>query len=335
MTVPHPIVRRVLLAPLVLLVEAALVVVSPLLAALAALASPFAGGARPLRMLIIAVAYAARHVAATLACLGLWVASGFGARNASERFQAAHYGLLGWFVDGIYDAAVRAARVTVRMTESETAERVLSAGERPVIVFSMHSGEGDSLLVIHQLLCRHGRRPRIVMHEALALDPLIDVMGRRLPNRFVDPRGGDTEVEIAAMSRALGPRDAVLIFPEGGNSSPERRRRAAERLEQRGHHEEAEWARGMRHVSAPRPGGALAAIETAPEADIVFIAHVGFPSGMAETWKLLPRPQTVEVRVWHAPASEVPAGHDERIDWLFHWWCRLDDWVDERVRTPG
>ena len=44
------------------------------------------------------------------------------------------------------------------------------------------------------------------MHEALALDPLIDVLGRRLPNRFVDPRGGDIEVEIAAMSRDLGPQ---------------------------------------------------------------------------------------------------------------------------------
>jgi len=331
-TLPPVLVRRLVLAPLVLFAEAALLVASPALAMLAALASPLFGGRRPLRMLVIAVAFAAWHLAATLGCFGLWLASGFGVLGAAERFQAAHYALLGRFVDGVYTAAVRAARVTVRMTESEAAERVLSAGERPVIVFSMHSGEGDSLLVIHQLLCRHARRPRIVMHEALALDPLIDVMGRRLPNRFVDPRGGDTEVEIAAMSRGLGPRDAVLIFPEGGNSSPERRRRAVERLERGGHHEEAEWARGLRHVSAPRPGGALAAIDAAPEADIVFVAHVGFPSGVAETWRLLPHAQTVEVRVWHAPASGVPAGRDARIDWLFHWWCRLDDWVDERVR---
>jgi 1-acyl-sn-glycerol-3-phosphate acyltransferase len=324
-------VRRLVVAPIVVLVEAAVVLASPALALLAALASPFLGGLRPLRMLAIAVTYAARHVAATLACLGLWVASGFGARSGAARFQAAHYALLGWFVAGVYDAAVRAARVTVRVTESEAAEQILSARERPVIVFSMHSGEGDSLLVIHQLLCRHGRRPRIVMHEALALDPLIDAMGRRLPNRFVDPRGGDTEVEFAAMSSGLGPADAVLIFPEGGNSSPERRRRAVQRLEQLGHHEEAGWARGMRHVSAPRPGGALAAIEAAPDADIVFIAHVGFPSGLAETWRLLPHPQAVEVRVWHAPASGVPAERDARIDWLFHWWCRLDGWVDERL----
>ena len=62
-----------------------------------------------------------------------------------------------------------------------------------MVVLSIHSGEGDSLLVLDHLLRRHGRRPRIVMHELLALDPLIDVIGRRLPNRFVDPRGGDIE----------------------------------------------------------------------------------------------------------------------------------------------
>jgi 1-acyl-sn-glycerol-3-phosphate acyltransferase len=219
------------------------------------------------------------------------------------------------------------------MVESEAAERVLSAAERPVIVLSMHSGEGDTLLVIHQLLCRHARRPRIVMHEALALDPLIDVMGRRLPNRFVDPRGGDTEVEIAAMSRDLGRDDAVLIFPEGGNFSHRRRQRGIERLEEGGHHEEAGWARRMRNVSAPRPGGALAAIDAAPEAEIVFVAHVGFPHSLGEAWRQLPQPQTVAVRVWRAEPGEVPAEHDARIDWLFHWWCRLDDWVDER--RPG
>ena len=330
MTLPPTLVRRLVLAPLVLAVDAALLLLSPALGVLAVLLSPLTGGRRPLRVLAIAVTFAARHLAATLACLGLWVASGFGIRTRAERFQAAHYAVLRWFVDGVYAAAARAARVGVQMSESEAAERVLSAAERPVIVFSTHSGEGDSLLVIHQLLCRHGRRPRIVMHEALALDPLIDVMGRRLPNRFVDPRGGDTEVEIAAMSRGLRPGDAVLIFPEGGNSTPERRRRSAERLEQLGHHEEARWARRMRHVSAPRPGGALAAVDAAPEAEIVFVAHVGFPSGLGEAWKELPRPQTIEVRVWHASRDDMPAEHDARIDWLFHWWCRLDDWVGER-----
>ena len=318
MRVPPRPVRRLVLAPLLLLAELAFLLVSPALALLAALTSPLLGG-RPLRLLAIAVAFVARHVAATVRLLGM-----------SAQDQEAHYELMRWFVGGVYDAAVRAARVELRVTDSEPAEAVLSGRDRPLLVLSMHSGEGDSLLVLHQLLCRHRRRPRIVLHEALRMDPLIDVLGSRLPNRFVDPRGGDTELEIAAMSRGLAAEEAVLIFPEGGNFSPERRQRGIERLEAAGHDEEARWAKRMRHVQAPRPGGALAALEAAPEADVVFVAHVGFPRSFAEVWRLLPDAHTVELRLWHTRAADVPGGRDERIDWLFGWWCTLDDWVAER-----
>ena len=317
---PWP-VRRLVLAPLMVLAELAFLLVSPGLALLAALVAPLLGS-RPLRTLAIAVAFVARHLAATLRLLAM-----------SPRDQAAHYAVMRWFVGGVYDVAMRAARANLLVTDSDAAEAVLSRRDRPLLVLSIHSGEGDSLLVLHQLLCRHERLPRIVLHEALRIDPLIDVLGSRLPNRFVDPRGGDTEVEIAAMSRGLGGEEAVLIFPEGGNFTAERRKRGIERLERAGHHEEAEWARRMRHVQAPRPGGALAALEAAPEADVVFVAHVGFPRSFREAWRMLPTAQTVELRLWHAAASEVPAGHDERIDWLFGWWCTLDDWVADR--QPG
>jgi len=330
MRVPPTIVRRVLVAPVVLLVEAAVVIVSPLLGLVAALLSPLVGGRRLLRLLAIAVGYSARHVACTIACFGLWVASGFGRHADSARIQRAHYAVLRWFVGGVYRSMVRRARVDVTVTDSETAEEVLSAGRRPVVVLSRHAGEGDSLLVLHQLLCRHGRRPRIVLHEALRLDPLIDVLGARLPNRFVDPRGGDTEVEIAAMTADVGDDGAVLIFPEGGNFSRARRLRGIERLEQAGHDEEATWAREMEHVSAPRPGGALAALDAAPHADVVFVGHVGVPIGFKDLWRRLPAKQTVELKLWVVGPEDVPADRDERIDWLFGWWRTLDGWVGER-----
>ena len=265
-----------------------------------------------------------------MACLGLWLASGFGRRAELPRSERAHYAVLRWFVGGVYRSLTRLARVDVRVSESAAAEEALSARRRPVIVLSRHAGEGDSLLVLHQLLCRHGRRPRLVLHEALRMDPLIDVLGRRLPNRFVDPRGGDTEVEIAAMARDLGDDGAVLIFPEGGNFSHARRQRGIERLERAGHAEEAAWAREMQHVSAPRPGGALAALEAAPHADVVFVGHVGVPIGFRDLWRLLPAEQTVELRLWIVGADEVPADRDEQIDWLFGWWRMLDRWVAER-----
>ncbi|MDQ3723723.1 MAG: 1-acyl-sn-glycerol-3-phosphate acyltransferase [Actinomycetota bacterium] len=324
--------KRLVVAPLVLLVEAALVVLSPLLGLIAAVLSPVTGGRRPLRALAIAVDYAVRHLACTLACGVLWVASGCGRHVRSPRMQRAHYAVLGWFVAGIYRTMTRLARVELRTTDSELAERALSA-PGPVVVLSRHAGEGDSLLVLHELLCHHRRRPRVVLHEALRLDPLIDMLGRRLPNRFVDPRGGDTESEIAAMARDLGDEDALLIFPEGANFSRTLRQRAIERLERAGHAEEAAWARDMRHVAAPRPGGALAAIDAAPHADVVFLGHAGMPVGVGALWRRLATGQCIEMRLWLEPAERIPTGHDERIDWLFGWWRTVDAWVGER-ETP-
>lgn len=330
--VPPKLVRRLVIAPVVLALELAALLLSPALLLAALVASPFFGGLRPLRAVLIALVFALRHGAATVACLGLWVASGFGLRTRSEAMQRAHYAVMRWFVGGVYRAIVRVARVEVKVVESPEADEVLSSGQRPVVVLSRHAGEGDTLLVIHELLCRHRRGPRVVMHDALRLDPLIDVLGERLPHRFVDPRGGDTEVEIAAMAGELGRTGALVIFPEGTNFSPDKRRRGIERLEQAGHVEEAAWARGMRHLSAPRPGGALAAIAAAPDVDVVVMGHVGFPTGMREVWRRLPEPQTIEVRLWHEPSSAIPAQRDDQIDWLFGWWRRLDDWVEDRNR---
>ncbi len=328
--VPPTLVRRVVLAPLVALVELAIVLASPLLALVAVLVSALTGGAwRPLRVVAMTVGWACRHLLGMLACLGLWVAGGFGLRADAERMRRGHHAVLSWFIAGVNRTAMRWARVTVRVTGSEAAERALSERERPVVVLSRHAGEGDSLIVLHALLCRYGRRPRVVLHEALRLDPLLDVLGHRLSYRFIDPRGGDIETEIGVMASNLAGADAVLIFPEGGNFSPERRERGIERLERHGYDEEAAWARGMEHVAAPRPGGALAAIEAAPDADVVFVGHVGMPAGWRNLWHELRTPRTVRLRLWHVPARDVPEDRDEQIDWLFGRWCTLDGWVDE------
>ncbi len=325
MKAPSPLVRRTLLAPLILGVELALVLLSPLLAALAALLSPLAGGRRPVRLLALVLAWAGGHLLSVIAC---WLV------HVTRDDRGRYYAVMRWFVGAIAQTALRVGRVKVTVYDSERAEAVLSS-ETPVVVLSIHSGEGDSLLVLDHLLRRHRRRPRIVMHQALAADPLIDMIGTQLPNRFIDPRGGDIEVEIAKMSEGLGARDAVVIFPEGGNFTAERRRRSIERLLHRGHHEQAEQARGMEHVLAPRPGGALAALESAPHADVIFMTHHGFPDGFDEVWRQLPGPTRIDVQLWHVPASELPEGNDERIRWLFGWWETLDAWVAVRRLRDG
>ena len=330
MKVPPKVVRRLVIAPLVVGVEALLVLLSPVLLLLALVASPFFGGLRPLRAAVIALAGVARHMAALLFCLGLWVASGFGRRMGGEAMQRLHYDVMRWFVSGLYTTIAGIARVRVEVVESAKAGAVLSARDRPVLLLARHAGEGDTLLVIYELLCPHRRGPRVVMHERLRLDPLVDVLGERLPNRFVDPRGGDTERDVAEMAATLGDDDALVIFPEGRNFSEAHRLRAIERLEQAGHAEQAAAARAMRRMSAPRPGGVLAAVEAAPAADVVVMGHAGFPYGLKDVWRNLPAEQVVQVRLWHEPAEAIPRDPDAGRDWLFGWWQTADDWVAER-----
>jgi hypothetical protein len=67
------------------------------------------------------------------------------------------------------------------VSESDAAGAVLSTHDRPVIVLGRHAGEGDTLLVLFELLCPHRRGPRIVLHERLRLDPVIDLLGGACP----------------------------------------------------------------------------------------------------------------------------------------------------------
>jgi 1-acyl-sn-glycerol-3-phosphate acyltransferase len=329
---PPRLVRRLVVAPLVGLLEVVLLILSPLLLLVAALLSPFFGGWRPVRLLSIGLVYAWRHVTAMVACLWLWLRGGFGRRFGEEDLVDAHYGVMRWFVDGIYRAVVRIAHVHVDVRDSEAEEARVTEGERPVLVLGRHAGAGDSLLIIYELLCRERRRPRVVMKDLLRWDPLIDMLGERLPNRFVDPRGGDIEHEIATMAGELDARAALIIFPEGGNFTAERRVRSIERLEEAGHDDEAAKARSMRNVMAPRPGGSIAAIAAAPDADVVIVGHVGFPPSFSHIWRmLLPDEQSVELREWVYDASDLPASFDDRIDWLFEHWLELDAWVGERL----
>jgi 1-acyl-sn-glycerol-3-phosphate acyltransferase len=329
---PPKLVRRLLLTPLMLVVTAVAVVLSPIEALLAALVSPFLGNWRPLRLLWISVSYLMRDALSTVAFFVLWLASGFGRFADSPPMRRAHYAVLGWFMGGLVNSGLRAVRSWVRVTEFSGAEEVLAERRRPVLVFSRHAGAGDSFLLVHELINRYGRRPRIVMKALLQWDPFIDLFGNRLPNCFVAGGGQELIDGIATLAEGLESGDALLIFPEGGNFTEDRRRRTIERLERDGHHDAAERARKMDNLMAPRPGGALAAIASAPDADVVFIAHTGLPDprSTGDLLRLVPLDHPVELGMWHVPAAEIPADKEERIDWLFAWWCRLDSFIERQ-----
>jgi hypothetical protein len=93
----------------------------------------------------------------------------------------------------------------------------------------------------------------------------------------------------------------------------------------------AERAERMENVLAPRPGGLLAALDAAPDADVVLVAHTGLDhlTTVADVWRELPMDKRLLMRWWRVSRDEIPQDKEARIDWLFSWWERIDAWVEE------
>ncbi len=323
-------VRRFLLAPLVVVLALVMVALAPVWLVVTALVSPFvAGYLRPVRVLWLSTVYLLVEACALVAMAAMWLASGFGARVRGPGFQRAHYRLCGAALRVLY----RQARWVLRLTvEFEGATPDSLAPGRPLLVLSRHAGPGDSFLLIHALINRYGREPRIVLKNSLLWDPTIDVLLGRLPSRFIVPGSGDRAAgEIADLATDLDSNDALVIFPEGGNFTPERWQRGIARLRRMGLYAMARRAERMRNVLPPRPGGVLAALGESPRANVVLVAHTGVDHlrTVADVWKALPMDKTIIMQWWLETAADIPAGHDARIEWLYRWWARIDTWISE------
>ncbi len=336
MPVPPRLIRRLVIIPLVFVLELVLVAVSPAVLLLAALVDVvLLGPWRTVRLVAVGLVVVLSEITTVASLFFLWVANPSGSALRSERMQDAHYVLFRWWLGTMYRAGERLLGLRVEFEESPPAE------PGPVIVLARHAGPGDSLLLVHFLLSQYGRRPRLVMHDDLQWDAGLDLLGGRLPNAFIGT-SEDAEREIANLARDLGDRDALVLFPEGGNYSKRRRERAIARLRRKGLHEEADQAERMRHVLPPYTGGAIAALSTAKEADVIFVAHTGLEdlSALSALWRNMPLARPVQVRYWRVQYTDVPTGGEAQNDWLYEWWGRVDRWIEEhrppeRAQTPA
>ncbi|HVB43945.1 MAG TPA: 1-acyl-sn-glycerol-3-phosphate acyltransferase [Streptosporangiaceae bacterium] len=342
---PPRLIRRLVLAPLAVVIALAVVLLFPLLSVLTAIVGRLGrskpGRMRGMRLLFFALVWLFAETAALFMCLGLWIVSGFGGRLRTEPFQSRHYAIMRWFLDLIYRAATRSFAIRVTVDEPEPTPGELAARlARPIIVLSRHAGPGDSFLLVHQLLSVYRRRPRVVMKATIQLDPGVDVVANRLPNVFIHhSRTGDRIFveQIERLASGLDQAGALVIFPEGGNWTPGRWERGIRRLEQLGRRDLAARARQMPNLLTPRSGGAFAAIEACPEADVIFVAHAGLDRlvSVRDIWRSLPVDQTIRAKWWRVLADDVPRGldHEAQLLWLYDWWERIDTWIS--ANRPG
>lgn len=330
---PPAAVRRPVTVTVWLLVSAVVLVLSPLLLASAAIASSVTGRPQMLIFTRLAIVYFALELAVLIACGGLWIASGAGLLMKTPRFQRLHMSLLRQFVHTFTVRWNALLQIELAVDERSEASRALEA-DGPLLFFSRHAGPGDSILLIDRLLTRYERSPSVVFKESVALDPCVDLIGHRLPHAVLDTADPEAcEARIEEVAAGLGPRGVLLLFPEGGNFTPERRRRAMRKLRRR---KQAARAAQMEHMLPPQPGGALAALRGNPRAGVVFGAHTGL--GLAafprDVWRAAPLARTFVAEMWLAPAHERPTDPHAQVEWLYDWWRRLDDWVEAQGDEP-
>lgn len=334
--VPPRWVRRIVLAPLVLVMCSALVAISPVLIVASAIADLFVrGNWRTMRMVAFGTFYVFLEAAALVALFVLWIRFGFGTRVKTGRSKDVHFRLMTFYLKVMYRAVTKLFGLRVNVEERQPPQ------PGPIVVFSRHAGPGNSLLLIGTMMVAYARKPRIVMLAKLQWDPLFDVMFNRLPNRFISHEKGKSEQYVAAigdLARNLGDRDAFVLFPEGRDFTQRLRKRAIELLRAKGFDKHADRAEQMLYVLPPRHKGPLAAITNAPNADVVFVAHSVLEDlgSFKELWRRIPLTEKVDGRYWRVPADRVPRAEADVIEWLYEWWEEIDQWVEaHKVTEPA
>ncbi len=325
------LLRRVVVAPAMIALTVAVLFTLPLwLLAAAALSPLVRGRLRPLRLLWIALLHMVLESLILVELFGLWIASGFGLWIRRPFFERIHYDIARTYLVVFFREARRVLRLRI-VTEGPAPDA--HPGE-PLLVCCRHAGPGDSFTLMYALMHWYGREPRVVLKDTMAWDPAINVLLNRLPSRFISPSpraGDDLEAQIAELAKNLDHNDAFVIFPEGGNFTEERRQRAIDKLRRLGFEAMATRAERMGNVLAPRPGGFLAALDAAPEADVVLVAHTGLDHllTVGDVWRELPMDKQLIMRWWRVPREEIPAGREPQIDWLFTRWEEIDRWIEE------
>ncbi len=259
--------RRVMTVPAVVLAAVVLTVLIPVWVPLAVVADVVRRKWRlPItRLLLFATCWAWLETAGVLVAAVLWLAG----RSSSH---GAHYALQRWWASRL----IASLRLTCGVRISVHGLDEIPTG--PIVALCRHASLADSLVSAWLFGTRAGLRPRYVLKRELSYDPCLDIVGRRIPNYFVDRAASDTRAEldgIRAMATEMSDSDVAVIFPEGTRANPVKRDRLLAKIEHRDA-ERGTQLRKLRHLLPPKVAGASALFDAVPNANVLVVWHVGF-----------------------------------------------------------
>lgn len=323
--------RRAASVPLYLLLGVLVAVTTPLWVVGGLAADAVTGKARLLprtRALAFFALYLVCEVLGVAAAAGLWLVTLGGRVGGPRRYVDLNAALQRRWTAALFGGATRLFSMRVEVEGLELART------GPLLLFVRHSSTADTVLAAALAANPNRLLLRYVLKRELLWDPCLDIVGRRLPNAFIDRTSPRSQGEIEAITRLARDLDAcsaVLIYPEGTRFSPGRLAAAVEMLRKRGKEELAEMAARYRNVLPPRVGGPLALLEAAPGVDLLLVEHTGFEGAASfrQFWGGTLVGKTIHVRLRRIPASEIPqAGRDR---WLFERWAEVDRWISAQI----
>jgi 1-acyl-sn-glycerol-3-phosphate acyltransferase len=266
--------------------------------------------------------WVAAEVAGLAAALWIWLTV-----RDKAAFEDANYRLQARWAGALLASLARAYGLQIAVEGA--------LGDGPALVFVRHASMADTLLPVALCTGPAGLRPRYVLKRELLADPCLDVVGQRLANAFVN-RGGDPEREgerVGALATDLGPRDVVVIFPEGTRFSARGRQERIARFRAAGETRLAEWSESLTATLLPRAAGPLALLDAAPGVDVVFFAHRGFEGlrGLRALFDASLRGRSIAVQIRRIAAAEIPREREARLAWLYDEWRSVDAFVGADV----
>ncbi len=207
----------------------------------------------------------------------------------------------------------------------------------PLLIAAQHSSFFDALLPT-VLLGKGGGSivPRHVLKSALLLSPSLDFYGNRLPNKFVDRSSTTRDLDISGVY-SIGKelhKDACIIFPEGTFYSPKRFTKAIEKLQVSDPERSGKVAQ-LNHLLPIKPGGILALLSSAPNADLIMIGHYGLSSfgSFKEIINNIPFQNPIEIYVKRIPSSSLPSDTSSCLKFIDNEWLNIDNWLQSKIRN--
>lgn len=269
---------------------------------------------RGLRLVTMALVYVVGETVGIVVCFVLWVV---------RAGPGPHLWLLRVFLGTLLRLAKPVFGFRLEVDEPRQAFR-----DGPVIVLARHAGPGASFALVHLLMARYDRHPKVVLKDQLRMDPIIDLLLTRIGCTWIPSRSKGSAEFVAEAAQELHEHDALVLFPEGADWTPIRHLAAVARLRRKGLIKEARQALRMPHVLPPRPAGTVAALSANPSADVLVFTHAGHDELLdaSAAWDALPLKQPLRMTWWRA--TDIPA--DDVEGWLTRTWEQIDAWVDEQ-----